>query len=103
MHELPQMHAKISSNFRKVPQVLQGYDKRTGVLWTPFSIPGLLGAFVVNITLRLYPWSPSNPCPLPLTIHLRNYDIVRDEYKCNGCKFYRRKYIVDKNIPISMS
>ena len=78
MHELPQMHAKISSNFRKVPQVLQGYDKRTGVLWTPFSIPGLLGAFVVNITLRLYPWSPSNPCPLPLTIHLRNYDIVRD-------------------------
>ena len=30
MHELPQMHAKISSNFRKVPQVLQGYNKRTG-------------------------------------------------------------------------
>ena len=64
---------------------------------------GLLGAFVVNVTLRLYPWSPSNPCPLPLTIHLRNYDIVRNEYKCSGCKFYSRKYIVDKKIPISMS
>ena len=57
---------------------------------------GLLGASVVNITLRLYPLIPSNPCPLPLTIHLRNYDIVINEYKCNGCKFYRRKYIVDK-------